>query len=75
MTGQGSNGQHSASANRRGFPQTTDPSNSPKLIPESVIPAKAGIQYATGMKQPCVYILASRKNGTLKVDPDFKTAV
>jgi putative endonuclease len=30
-----------------------------------VIPANAGIQYSFCMKQPCVYILASRKNGTL----------
>ena len=27
----------------------------------------AGIQYATDMKQPCVYILASQRNGTLYV--------
>ncbi len=32
-----------------------------------VIPAYAGIQYATPMKQPCVYILASQRNGTLYV--------
>jgi putative endonuclease len=32
-----------------------------------VIPANAGIQYASPMKQPCVYILASRRNGTLYV--------
>ncbi len=32
-----------------------------------VIPAKAGIQYATHVKQPCVYLLASRRNGTLYV--------
>jgi len=32
----------------------------------SVIPAKAGIQYDLGMEaQPCVYILASKRNGTL----------
>lgn len=28
---------------------------------------EGGIQYATDMKQPCVYILASRRNGTLYV--------
>jgi putative endonuclease len=37
-----------------------------------VIPAQAGIQGAatkalSGMKQPCVYILASERNGTLYV--------
>ena len=32
---------------------------------KSVIPAKAGIQIQ--MKQPCVYILASQRNGTLYV--------
>ncbi len=32
-----------------------------------VIPANAGIQYAALVKQPCVYILASRRNGTLYV--------
>jgi putative endonuclease len=32
-----------------------------------VFPANAGIQYASPMKQPCVYILASRRNGTLYV--------
>jgi putative endonuclease len=37
------------------------------LAPSSVIPAHAGIQYAMPMKQPCVYILASRRNGTLYV--------
>ncbi|MBI3291369.1 MAG: GIY-YIG nuclease family protein [Elusimicrobia bacterium] len=34
----------------------------------TVIPAEAGIQYdLTVPKQPCVYILASRRNGTLYV--------
>ena len=33
----------------------------------AVIPAKAGIQKVKGMKQPCVYILANRRNGTLYV--------
>jgi putative endonuclease len=32
-----------------------------------VIPAKAGIQYPSAVKQPCVYILASGRNGTLYV--------
>ena len=27
--------------------------------------AKAGIQYSAWMKQPCVYLLTSRRNGTL----------
>jgi putative endonuclease len=35
------------------------------LKPTTVIPAKAGIQYAAWMKQPGVYLLASRRNGTL----------
>jgi|TARA_R100000152_G_C6761479_1_gene185604 putative endonuclease len=30
-----------------------------------IIPAQAGIQYKPVMKHPCVYILASRRNGTL----------
>ena len=33
----------------------------------AVIPANAGIQYAWPVKQPCVYILASQRNGTLYV--------
>ena len=33
----------------------------------AVIPANAGIQYPRCMKQPCVYILASQRNGTLYV--------
>ena len=33
----------------------------------SVIPAHAGIQYPKPVKQPCVYILASQRNGTLYV--------
>jgi len=36
------------------------------LVPSlSVIPAKAGIQYFSKMKQPCVYMLASKRNGTI----------
>ena len=30
-----------------------------------VIPAKAGIQRRRPVKQPCVYILASQRNGTI----------
>ncbi len=33
----------------------------------SVIPAQAGIQYLQKMKQPCVYMLASERNGTLYI--------
>ena len=33
----------------------------------TVIPAKAGIQELLLMKQPCVYILANRRNGTLYI--------
>ncbi|WP_365963066.1 GIY-YIG nuclease family protein [Sulfuritalea sp.] len=33
----------------------------------AVIPPHAGIQYATPMKRPSVYILASQRNGTLYV--------
>ena len=39
-----------------------------EIVPSFVIPAKAGIQEAKGeamKKQPTVYMLASRKNGTL----------
>jgi putative endonuclease len=39
----------------------------PAQASPAVIPAYAGIQYARSMKQPCVYILASQKNGTLYV--------
>jgi putative endonuclease len=38
------------------------------LVPSlSVIPAKAGIQYFRKMKQPCVYMLASKRNGTIYI--------
>ena len=37
------------------------------LTPQPVIPAKAGIQEVPSLKQPCVYILASKRNGTLYV--------
>jgi putative endonuclease len=33
----------------------------------TVIPAKAGIQYFNNMKQPCVYMLASKPGGTLYI--------
>ena len=39
----------------------------PESSPGQAIPAKVGIQYASLMKQPCVYILASQRNGTLYV--------
>ena len=33
----------------------------------TVIPAEAGIQFRIIMKSPCVYILASHRNGTLYI--------
>jgi putative endonuclease len=42
----------------------------PFFLGHPVIPAQAGIQYVQGMQsefQPTVYILASRRNGTLYV--------
>ena len=35
--------------------------------PPIVIPAKAGIQKVTNMKQPCVYIMSNKRNGTLYI--------
>ncbi len=41
---------------------------SSRLIPYCVIPTQAGTQRPKVlMKQPCVYILASKRNGTLYV--------
>lgn len=34
-------------------------------LANAVVPAQAGIQHSSPMKQACVYILASRRNGTL----------